>query len=996
MEAVMTYAQSFFGWLLQTTLIASLVICLILLIQKMLGGRLGPRWSHALWLVLLIRMILPWSPSSRVSLSNLITSWKGQIQSRQLPDSAGQQNVSVPTQTSETPEAITGREPESELATQKQVAPGPRTLADVEAQSRLRLIAIRRILPILWLAGAIVIGAYLLISDLALWRIVKRDRPLLNQPMLELFEECKAQMGVQSLVVVVPSDRVRSPGLFGFVRPRLLLPREMLDSATRQELRYVFLHELAHLRRHDIYFGWLTSLLQVLHWFNPLVWFAFYRMRADRELACDALVLTRTGQDKSQEYGGAIVELVRRFSRSRPLPAMAGVIESKSQLKRRIAMIAGFRNNSYRWSVSGISIIAAFAAISMTDATRGTVSTSSAPQAKPAMTMRLVQEHTWYAGALYVSVSPDGKYLINANAGRIAICELATGEEHILKPTKETPAESDPQYPVMSPDNKTIAYSVDRRGEGGNVCLIRSDGSGQRVLFPGAGGGEAAGSGQRVVHPAPRLIQWFPDGSRLLALRRVDPRQTSKGIEVVSVSTSDGSIQVIKSLLAPLNRTTVRLSSDGKYVAYELPSKDAPEKHDIFALDIDSNQETTLVGHAANDSLLDWTPDGRHFLFLSDRLGRSSVWLVPVAQGRAVGTARMVASNVGNMIPIGFGRNGSYFYRVWAAAGDVYTAGINATTGQLVSAPAPLEAGGRNTAADWSPDGKYLAYCSRPAATRPSDPDVIRIRAVATGQEREFANKLAPANKLAGFDCLRWSPDGRSLLVSGLRAYGVENTALTRRVYRIDAATGETTILLDVKDGDWVMMAELSPDGKSLYYWQEGIVRREIDTGKEKTIFPLLSEGPWSGWALSPNGEFIAAGFNEGTGKKGTEGELEGGTKKVLLIPSQGGEATELVRWDQETASFLTHTGWSPDGKTVLFTLHRPPVAGKNSKLINEFWQVSAAGGEPRKIMETDLSMPPRVGFRVHPDGQRIAFAATAMHDELWAMENFLSEEIGK
>ena len=83
MEAIMNYVQSFFGWLFQTTLIASVVICLILLIQKLLGGKLGPRWCHALWLVLLIRMVLPWAPSSRLSLFNLIPSLERQIQLRQ-------------------------------------------------------------------------------------------------------------------------------------------------------------------------------------------------------------------------------------------------------------------------------------------------------------------------------------------------------------------------------------------------------------------------------------------------------------------------------------------------------------------------------------------------------------------------------------------------------------------------------------------------------------------------------------------------------------------------------------------------------------------------------------------------------------------------------------------------------------------------------------------------------------------------------------------------
>ena len=260
-----------------------------------------------------------------------------------------------------------------------------------------------------------------------------------------------------------------------------------------------------------------------------------------------------------------------------------------------------------------------------------------------------------------------------------------------------------------------------------------------------------------------------------------------------------------------------------------------------------------------------------------------------------------------------------------------------------------------------------------------------------TGAERELAKPPAP------FDCLRWSPDGRSLLVSGMRAYTPEDIVFTRRVYRIDATTGETTLLLDNKVEDWwVMMAELSPDGKTLYYKQAGIVRRELDTGQEKTIFPFLSDskGPWASWALSPNGEFVATGVNEGTGQKGPEGALEGGVKKVLLIPSQGGQATELVRWDQEPANFLTHTCWSPDGKTVLFTLHRVPVAGKNAKAIDEFWQVSIDGGEPRKIMETDR-MAPRCGFRVHPDGQRLAFSASVGHGGLWVMENFLPTGAG-
>jgi bla regulator protein BlaR1 len=231
MESVITFVQSFFDWLLETTLIASVVICLILAAQKMLGGKLGPRWCHALWLVLLLRMVLPWAPSSRLSLSNLIPSWDRHVQSQQLPRIVEQRDVSAAAETALNSEMSPDPEPQVEVVGQKAVAPQPQTLADVEGKSGPQLVSISRLLPIVWLAGAVVVGAYVILSDLALWRIVKRDRPLVNQETLELFEGCKAQMGIQSLVVVVPSGHVRSPGLFSALSGRVYCSRERCSTA---------------------------------------------------------------------------------------------------------------------------------------------------------------------------------------------------------------------------------------------------------------------------------------------------------------------------------------------------------------------------------------------------------------------------------------------------------------------------------------------------------------------------------------------------------------------------------------------------------------------------------------------------------------------------------------------------------------------------------------------------------------------------------------------
>ncbi len=83
MEAVMTAIQPFFNWLLQATLSASLVICLILAVQKVFGRKLGSRWSHALWLVLLVRLVLPGTLPSQVNLLSLVPSLDRQIQQQQ-------------------------------------------------------------------------------------------------------------------------------------------------------------------------------------------------------------------------------------------------------------------------------------------------------------------------------------------------------------------------------------------------------------------------------------------------------------------------------------------------------------------------------------------------------------------------------------------------------------------------------------------------------------------------------------------------------------------------------------------------------------------------------------------------------------------------------------------------------------------------------------------------------------------------------------------------
>ncbi len=359
MESLFAQLSAAFGWLLYSTVQVSILVCLVLCIKAFVGGRLSAKWHYGLWLILLVRMLMPYGPQSRISVFNLMRlPAKQAVVSEVEIDTAGiqQQQVRYPRLAEsvekyvETRKAAAGMSPQRSLGWQ-----------EVKA-------VCFRVLPLVWFAGVIVLMVYVCAGNFNLWRIVKRKRSLTKQEILELLEDCKAELGVHTVLGVVVTDMVKTPSLFGFIRPRLLLPRGVVDSLSREELRHVFLHELAHLKRHDIGFGWLMALCQAIHWFNPLVWYAFYQMRLERELVCDALVLSHVQPDESPKYGQTIVNLLEMFTQRRRLPSLAGVLEDKSQLKRRITMITRFKENSQRWSALAGVLVILLGCVTLTDA----------------------------------------------------------------------------------------------------------------------------------------------------------------------------------------------------------------------------------------------------------------------------------------------------------------------------------------------------------------------------------------------------------------------------------------------------------------------------------------------------------------------------------------------------------------------------------------------------------------------------------------------------
>ena len=348
-----------FDWLIRCSFYATILLVIILLIRSAIRRKFRYQVVYWLWMLLLLRLIWPLNFQTTFSVFNLIPN-------RMTPEqylsaqSAEEQPVerNAITKNAETQQpggildpssALSANDTASEDSHQPETSASAKTVPINEESVPVVEFNLLNLMCAVWLAGAGLLGAYVLYNNFRLWRIIKTQRLTTDQNILELLEDCKSQLGLQTVIGVVQTDKIKSPCLFGYLRPRLLLPAGTFEELTMAQIRYVFLHELAHLKRHDILIGWLMAIVQILHWFNPAVWYAMTQISCDRELACDELAMSTLKEDEPIEYGSTLLTFLERFSQKQSYPGMAGIAENQSLLRRRMSMIAKFKNQRTVW-----------------------------------------------------------------------------------------------------------------------------------------------------------------------------------------------------------------------------------------------------------------------------------------------------------------------------------------------------------------------------------------------------------------------------------------------------------------------------------------------------------------------------------------------------------------------------------------------------------------------------------------------------------------------
>jgi beta-lactamase regulating signal transducer with metallopeptidase domain len=315
---------------------ASVLALLILLLRWVMGRRLSPQWRGRLWMLVLLRLALPVLPSSPWSLFCLVPAAPPPIPVEiQWPVETIIVHISANTPMYSIPQ---------------------------------KLIHWPTILAESWLAGATGCALWTVFVNLRFARRIRRStEPPTNA--IALLSDLARQMRVRRLPRAVMSDAVATPALFGLFRPQLLLPIDLFQRLTDEEARFVLLHELAHVRRRDLAVGWISCILRIVHWFNPLIWISCACQRADAESACDEMVLSASQADHRREYGYTLLKLAARFSPAIPASAV-GMIDGKTQLRQRLLQIAGFRHPTVRWSIVGALLLVILAWLGLTDAHR--------------------------------------------------------------------------------------------------------------------------------------------------------------------------------------------------------------------------------------------------------------------------------------------------------------------------------------------------------------------------------------------------------------------------------------------------------------------------------------------------------------------------------------------------------------------------------------------------------------------------------------------------
>ena len=934
-----------FSGLLRISGQATVLILLLWVVQTVLGRKLTPRWRHTLWLLVVVRLLVPLSIPSPVSVFNLVHKLAGTLRNEVRLEGPGSLNESASVR------------PRHQTA-----SPEPGAVSSVLATNTARS-AVSSLMPggsagfltvtwnwprrlaLVWLGIGLMLGLRLLVQNARFHRRLIRDGIAADADLQAILQRVGQEMGLRRVPPLLQTHQIPSPGLYGLWRPRLLIPSTLRSAFSETELRYIFLHELAHLKRGDMIVNWLTTMAQVLHWFNPLVWLAFHRLRSDREVAADALALSHLEARETRTYGHTILKMLENLLVPAPLPGWVGVLEEKIQMKRRIDMIAKYKHTN-RWPVLAMAAFSSLALIALTDAK------SEPEKADAAETKRSGDD----SSSITTGIREDNSVILDQKTGiRFTKFKTISGSNDVISGSGGLD---------LSPNGKFLLW-------GGDARVVPLDGSalfdlvnmpgansgswspdGRKVIFHDKGiwlidvdpeTGRPAGSPRKLLEQEDRALGppvWSSDSKRII-FRRFD-RQVQDQIWALSIENGD-----LSPVADPFSLGIV--SPDGKMVA-------CSEGQGI------RNQNSLLVKPVAGGEarkLMDrvypvvWSTDSE---WLVCKPGVGGGWVdnirfVRVADGREV-----MISTPGVMIRRSPQGRKLLFYHMSYDYQNVLKV-ISVAGGPPAKLGGPsMSFGGCTGYQSWTRDARSILVDKggdRGLWVVPLD-----------GKDPQSLTIDIP---LRPGDSSLFSPDnGKLLLIRDTRTEAEAQKAPTSDLWVVPISPSQkrsTGPEVKVFGGGRLPSSywscdppAWSPDGKKIAFSHKMDIWVASADGKSSAQLTETSElDRWPDW--SPDGTMIAFGSQSPPYTN----------TLIRVVPASGGPARVItnIHFRYSDPRFYA---WSPDGKALT-------IASEPEGIISSF---PISGGDARTVLRVKDRGIDRVGrLRWSPDGRLLGFLGT-------------------
>lgn len=278
--------EAVFLTLLEVSAASAVVILAVVLLSSLINRRFTARWKYWLWMVLAVRLLVPFNPSFETAPARVEVS---------IPAAP----ITFPTAAAAVP------------APPAQPAGPAVTIGVSEPVSAAPAMTTVELLMLLWLIGALVFLLWQTVSYLRFRGLVKRwGLPIReDSAAAAVLRQIEAEFGIGGKIPALVCKEVSSPMMIGFFRPLLILPQE---DYTAQGLSYILRHELTHWHRRDIWYKALMLLANAVHWFNPAVWLMAREASRDLEISCDAAVMKNAGMEERREYSEIILSCIHR------------------------------------------------------------------------------------------------------------------------------------------------------------------------------------------------------------------------------------------------------------------------------------------------------------------------------------------------------------------------------------------------------------------------------------------------------------------------------------------------------------------------------------------------------------------------------------------------------------------------------------------------------------------------------------------------------------